>query len=325
MKTSVIIATYRRAQSLGRTLATIVAQTRRPEEVVVIDQSPESERSAVEEVIRLAVQSGLSVRLIYCPQPSSTRARNLGLADSSGDWVVFSDDDVDWQPDALERLQAKVAAAPELVMVAARDSCRPDKPQPFWRRIFAAFFLTNTLAPLQKGKVLVCMQARYPLPIVGDMETEWATGFWFAADRHFIAAHQLFFDERMTRYAQAEDMLFSHQLYARARLAGRRCIVSEDIVVAHLVSQEWRESDSFADLCNAWNRIYIASMLRTGFGFWLSLAAIYWAAVHQTLIRIIRGRGWLGHLRAHAVALANLPAIRAGDFAQLYARYERRS
>jgi glycosyltransferase involved in cell wall biosynthesis len=324
MKISVVIATYRRAQSLRRTLATIIAQTRRPEEVIVVDQSPQSERTVVEEVIRDAVQSGLSVRLIYCSQPSSTRARNLGLADSAGDWVVFSDDDVDWQADALQRLRTKVAASPELVMVAARDTCRPDKPQPLWRRIFGAFFLTNTLVSLQKGKVLVCMQARYPLPIVGDMETEWATGFWFAADRHFIVSHQLSFDERMTRYAQAEDMLFSHQLYERARCSGRRCVVSEDVVVSHLVSQEWREPSSFADLCNAWNRIYIASVLRPGAGFWMSLAAIYWAAVHQTLIRIIRGRGWLGHLRAHAVALANLPAIRAGDFAQLYDRYERR-
>lgn len=306
-------------------MATIIAQSRRPEEVVVVDQSPDSERAAVEEVIRQALQSGLFVRLIYCPQPSSTRARNLGLAYSSGDWVIFSDDDVDWQADAVERLHLKVAASPELVMVAARDSCMPGKAQPFWRRIFAAFFLTNTFPNLKKGKVLACMQARYPMPIVGDMETEWAMGFWFAAERNFISAHQLSFDERMTRYAQAEDMLFTHQLYAKAQLSGRRCVVSEDIVVAHLVSKEWRESNTFADLCNAWNRIYIASILRTGFGFWLSLAAIYWAAVHQVLIRMIFGRGWLGHLRAHAVALANLPAIRAGDFERLYVRYDRRS
>jgi glycosyltransferase involved in cell wall biosynthesis len=324
MKVSVIIATYRRARSLRRTLASITDQTCKPEEVIVVDQSPGPERSAVEEVVQWARAFGLPVRLIYCPFPSSTRARNLGLADSTGDWVVFSDDDVDWKIDALERLRSKVAASSELVMVAASDSCRSGGSQPIWRRIFAAMFFTNTLHPLHKGKVFRCMQAKYPQPVVGDMETEWAMGFWFAADRHFIVEHRLTFDEQMTRYAQAEDMLFSHQLYKRAQLVRRRCIISEHVVVAHLVTQEWREADSFADLCNAWNRIYIASVLCKGLSFWVSLAAIYWAAVHQALVRIIRGRGWLGHLRAHAVALFNLPAIRAGDFERLYVRYERR-
>jgi hypothetical protein len=155
------------------------------------------------------------------------------------------------------------------------------------------------------------------------METEWATGYWFAIDRVFVEAHRLQFDERMSRYAQAEDMLFSHQVYLAAKRAGRRCVVSERIAVAHLVSQEWRAPDAFADLCGAWNRIYIASILRKGSGFWLSLAAIYWAAVHQTIVRAVRGRPIAGHLRAYVIALRHLGEIRAGQFERLYAQYEK--
>jgi hypothetical protein len=322
MKLSVVIATYRRASSLRRTLATIAAQRRLPDEVIVVDQSPAEEKVAVEAVVRTSAQAGLAVRLLWSEVPSSTHARNLGLDSATGDWVVFSDDDVDWPPAVTGDFIAKVGAAPDLAMLAARDARTSSLPRPIWRRIISALFLTNTLLPLRRGKVLACMQARYPHPIVGDMETEWATGYWFAVDRRFVTERRLRFDEKMSRYAQAEDMLFSHQIYQAAKLTGRRCVVSESIAVDHLVSQEWREPDSFADLCGAWNRIYIASQLRTGVAFGTSLAAIYWAAVHQALVRIAMRRPIIGHVRAYLIALWHLREIRAGKFEDLYARYE---
>lgn len=324
MKVSVVIATYRRARSLERTLATIAAQTRLPDEVIVIDQSPSAEKTAVMEVVSTAARTGLAVRLMDCAEPSSTRARNLGLAAAGGDWVVFSDDDVDWPVSVMEKLLAKLEADPALALVAARDTNLPQRARSFWRRITAAFFLTDTWGPLRRGRVFACMQARYPQPVSGDMETEWAMGYWFTVDRHFTVRHGLSFDEKLVRYAQAEDMLFSHQLCRLAKQAGRRCVVSENVAVAHLVSREWREPDAFADLCGAWNRIYAASLLRTGVAFWASLLAIYWAAVLQTFVRMAGGRGWIGHLRAYVVALRHLPAIRSGDLGRLYARYEPR-
>jgi GT2 family glycosyltransferase len=325
MKVSVVIATYRRASSLGRTLSTIADQQRPPDEIIVIDQSPPEERLSVTVAVEKVVQAGLNARIIWSDVPSSTHARNLGLKAATGDWVIFSDDDVDWPASVTGDFVAKIKKSPVLVMLAARDTLTSDQPRPFWRRAVAAFFLTNTFRPLRHGKVMACMQARYPQPIVGDMETEWATGYWFAVERGFIAANHLQFDEKMSRYAQAEDMLFSHQVYVAASRSGRRCAVSEDIAVAHLVSQEWREPDSFADLCGAWNRIYIASRLRTGIGFWFSLGAIYWAAIYQTLVRVARGRGWFGHLRAYGIALGHLGEIRDGRFNRLYARYEKHS
>jgi len=324
MKISVVIATYRRAASLGRTLDTIISQRHRPEEVIIVDQSPAAERNGVVAVIEQASLAGLNIRAIWSDNPSSTQARNLGLAAATGDWVIFSDDDVDWPASVAGDLASKAESSPELVMIGARDTITTSGPRPLWRRMTAAIFLTNTLFPLRRGKVMACMQARYPQPIVGDMDSEWATGYWFAVDRTFLAKHGLRFDEKLFRYAQAEDMLFTHQVYLAAKREGRRCIVSEGIAVAHLVSQEWREPNSFADLCGAWNRIYIASILRKGSGFWVSLAAIYWAVIHQTLVRIALGRPLAGHLRAYIIALRHLGDIRAGRFDRLYAQYEKR-
>jgi glycosyltransferase involved in cell wall biosynthesis len=325
MRISVVIATYRRAKSLARTLGTIATQSRRPDEVIVVDQSGPPERPAVQEAIRAATETGLAVRMILCTEPSSTHARNLGLAAASGDWVVFSDDDVDWPGSVMMNLLGKLEAAPRLALVAARDTNVPQRARPFWRKLLAAAFLTDAWGSLHRGKIFASMQARYPQPILGDMETEWGMGYWFAVDRRFVSGHGLIFDEKMVRYALAEDMLFTYQLCRLARGEGRRCIVSEDIAVAHLVSQEWREPDSFADLCGSWNRIYIASVVRKGPAFWFSLLAICWAAIHQALVRMARGRPWLGHLRAHALALRHLGRIREGRFDELYAAYEKPS
>lgn len=323
MRLSVIIPTYQRAASLARTLGTVAAQTCQPIEVIVVDQSDGPTRGDVLDAVKEIQESGLPVTYLWSEIRSSTTARNLGLGKASGDWVIFSDDDVDWPRDIVENLLRKLAAEPSLSMVGARDLRVSQKPRSFFRRLPAALFLNDSLLPLRRGIVFASMQARYPQPVIGDMETEWATGYWFAVDRSMMQRHALSFDERMTRYAQAEDMLFSHQFYLVSRLEGRRCIVSEQIAVHHLVTQEWREPDLFADLCGAWNRIYIASQLRTGASFWLALASIYWAALHQSLVRIAHRRGWLGHLRAYLIAVRHLGQIRAGEFEALYAVYEK--
>jgi GT2 family glycosyltransferase len=325
MRLSVIIPTYQRATSLARTLGTIAAQTCHPAEVIVVDQSVGPARRDVLKAVRSIEEKGLPVIYLWSEVRSSTSARNIGLGKASGDWVIFSDDDVDWPQDVVEKLVRKLEAEPSLAMVGARDLRVSQKPRSFFRRLPAALFLNDTLRPLRRGTVFASMQARYPQPIVADMETEWATGYWFAVDRSLVQRHALSFDEKMTRYAQAEDMLFSHQFYLASKSEGRRCIVSEQIAVHHIVTQEWREPDPFADLCGAWNRIYIASRLRTGVSFWISFVSIYWAALHQGLVRIAHGRGWLGHLRAYVIAVRHLGQIRAGQFEALYAAYEKTS
>jgi glycosyltransferase involved in cell wall biosynthesis len=325
MKVSVVIATYRRAGSLGRTLGTIAAQHRQPEEVIVIDQSPPHEREAIAANIANEARKGLNIRTIWSDKPSSTHARNLGLAASGGEWVIFSDDDVDWPPELTGNLIAKVDAMPGLVMAAARDTVASSQVQPCWRRIISALLLTNTFLPLRRGKVLACMQARYPRPVIGDAETEWAMGYWFAVDRRFVQGEGITFDEKLTRYAQAEDMLFSNRIYQAAVREGKRCVLSQGLAVTHLVSKEWREPDSFADLCDAWNRIYIAGQLRPGWRFFLSLIAIHVAAIHKILVRVFRRGSWVGPLRAHLIALRHLGDIRAGRFRGLYEKYEKPS
>ena len=165
------------------------------------------------------------------------------------------------------------------------------------------------------------IQGRYPSPIRGDVPTEWAMGYWFAVRRDHLAAHGLRFDERLTRYAYAEDLLFSVQCARAAQRSGLRSVLSEDIAVRHLATDEWRTSARHVDLAFAWNRLFIASQLYAGAAFWFRLPAIGWSMFHQVISRLIRRRPWAYLVYAHFLGLLYLGRIRAGELEPLYRRH----
>lgn len=97
---SVIISTYRRDESLCRTLASLLAQDWQPFEVIVVDQLPqhnEGTRSYIEQI------QG-RINYITSDNPNLPAARNTGVRASRGDIVVFCDDDVQIPPSTLAKL-----------------------------------------------------------------------------------------------------------------------------------------------------------------------------------------------------------------------------
>ena len=99
IKASVIIPTYRRARLLRDTLESLAAQTSRHAfEVVVINDAPDEDLSALETEF-----SDMGARLIS-PSRNVGRgiARNLGVRDSSGEIIIFLDDDMTVAPDFID-------------------------------------------------------------------------------------------------------------------------------------------------------------------------------------------------------------------------------
>ena len=321
MNFSVVIPTYRRAASLEATLESILRQGDAVREVIIVSQS---EDETHEVIARMMTRLGLGtnqLRLLRLAAPSSTAARNAGITASTGDWIIFSDDDVIWPDDLIVRLTAKLSAASDIAMLAARDLSRAEASLSAAQRWFGAFFLVNTWSALTEGRILPSIQGRYPWPIRGDVPTEWAMGYWFAVRRDHLSAHGLRFDERLTRYAYAEDLLFSVQCARAAQRSGLRSVLSEDIAVRHLATDEWRTSARHVDLSSVWNRIFIASQLYAGAAFWFRLLAIGWSMVHQVISRLIRRRRWAYLVYAHFLGLLYLGRIRAGELEPLYRRH----
>lgn len=93
-KVAVVIATRDRAESLDRCLSSLFAQSRVPDEIVVVDNAPASTATAD---LLVAHYRG-RVRYVLEPTPGLGRAHNAGLRHVSADIVLFTDDDVEIDP-----------------------------------------------------------------------------------------------------------------------------------------------------------------------------------------------------------------------------------
>jgi len=112
MKISVAMATYNGARYIGEQLASLAAQTRRPDELVVADDA--SSDGTPDIVERFAAEAPFPVRL-------ERNARNLGfngnfaraMERTTGDLVLISDQDDVWYPEKIAAVEAALDGAPD--------------------------------------------------------------------------------------------------------------------------------------------------------------------------------------------------------------------
>jgi GT2 family glycosyltransferase len=123
---AVIIPTLGRMFWVNQLVASLLHGTRKPDEIIVVDQTPESDRSpiAYDEIQRLTGHG--SVKYKFTPRAGSARARNVGAAATAADLLVYLDDDVfvpDYFLDEYERIFAlpAISAATGMILVHARD------------------------------------------------------------------------------------------------------------------------------------------------------------------------------------------------------------
>jgi len=112
-KVSVIIPTYNRASLVGRAIDSVLSQTFRDFEVIVVDDG--STDNTVE-VLRL-----YGDRIIYLCQSNQKlpTARNNGVAASSGEYLAFLDSDDLFLPDKLSVQARYLDERPDVGLVAS--------------------------------------------------------------------------------------------------------------------------------------------------------------------------------------------------------------
>ncbi len=94
---AVVIPTYERAALVGRALASVYAQTRAPDEVVVVDDGSTDGTAALVE------RSYPQATVLRQPNRGVSAARNLGISSTTSRWIAFLDSDDEWRPEKLER------------------------------------------------------------------------------------------------------------------------------------------------------------------------------------------------------------------------------
>lgn len=105
---SVVIPTYRRDPLLSVAIASVLAQTVSPLEVLVVDD-------AASDDTRCLVESFHDPRLRYHVNDhgrGGAGTRNAGIDRARGTWVAFLDDDDAWLPGRLEQVRARILAGP---------------------------------------------------------------------------------------------------------------------------------------------------------------------------------------------------------------------
>lgn len=225
-----IVVTRNRPEALVVSLPLLLAQSRPPARLIVIDAS--DDHAAVAEVVRKACEdSAIPVHLEHA-EPSATAQRNRGFALGDAAVAVFPDDDSLFYPDAAERLleiyerdAAEHAGGGEGLRVAAVCGQEVEAPPP-------GAALPRYVAPRPKGfaarlrgklRFLITQRAAgfNPLVSVGNtlgtrvpapawlqdfdaVKVPYMTGFRMSFRRDVLSEIGGF-DETLSRYAWFED------------------------------------------------------------------------------------------------------------------------
>ncbi|MCF7892308.1 MAG: glycosyltransferase [Candidatus Omnitrophica bacterium] len=95
---SVIIPTYNRAGTLPRAIESVLNQTHRYLELIVVDDSSNDETSRV--VSRIADERIKYIQ--FSKNKGVAASRNAGIKESCGDYIAFLDSDDQWLPDKIK-------------------------------------------------------------------------------------------------------------------------------------------------------------------------------------------------------------------------------
>ena len=96
MNVSVIIPTFNRFSLISRAIDSVLNQTIKPFEIIVVDDGSSDNTST------FIKNNYKSVKLIKQNNLGVSKARNVGIKNSSGNWIALLDSDDEWKNNKLE-------------------------------------------------------------------------------------------------------------------------------------------------------------------------------------------------------------------------------
>ena len=108
---SVVIPAYDSERYLAEAIRSVLVQTHRPLEIIVVDDG------STDGTVGVARRFGTLVHVIRRGHAGIAATRNVGIAAATGELVAFLDSDDVWLPDKLARQVALVEADPDVEIV----------------------------------------------------------------------------------------------------------------------------------------------------------------------------------------------------------------
>ena len=97
MNISVVIPTYNRIELLKRSIDSVINQTIKPSEIIIVD---DGSNDGTEAMVKKQYDS---LKIIKQKNKGVSAARNSGIKASSGEWICFLDSDDEWKNNKLEK------------------------------------------------------------------------------------------------------------------------------------------------------------------------------------------------------------------------------
>ena len=113
MRISVVIPAYQAEKYIAETIASVLRQTLRPVEIIVVDDGSPDRCAEI-------AASYPEVQVVRQGNAGVANARNAGMAVSSGDWLAFLDADDIWESTFLEESAAALTKLDADVCYTAR-------------------------------------------------------------------------------------------------------------------------------------------------------------------------------------------------------------
>ncbi len=301
---AVAICTYRRPESLFRLLRSVSRQQRLPDQVVVVDASPDEATEGA--VARWAAEGPMPRCVLYYRVTGDlrglTRQRNFALARVVTDLVAFFDDDIVLQDGCLDHMEQVHRRRRDVVGVGALITNHSDHPDLAWR-LRRLLFLVPSLSPgryYASGVSTPWWPARTAASPV--TEGDWLPGG--ATMWRTVAARETGFIEGFDGYASGEDLEFSLRVARRGKL-----VMAAGALVQHLHERGGRPDEEELGYATVRNHHRIHSAAWGGRSRWAdtwfayaTLAESLLQSVHLVRPHLSRGtwrylRGTLRYVR----------------------------
>lgn len=235
VRVSLVIATYNRGERLAATLRVLLRQTLPTQlwEVVVVNNN------SADDTLSLFGEfaeefPGINARIVTETRQGLSHARNRGIAESRGEYIVIIDDDEEAEPEFLEQYFRLFEERPNVMAAGGRIVPKYESPVPKWlsprteRAIAGTVDFGKRIAPIPAGKFF--------------------GGGNHGVRRVMYERHGLYNTELGRT---GKDLLAGEEkeLYARFKATGAEMYYLPGAVIHHLVEPERLTPEYFRRLC----------------------------------------------------------------------------
>ena len=183
---SVIIPVHNGAHFLRESIPSVLAQDYERIEIIVADDGSTDESAMVAE-------SFPGVRCLRLTKGGVSRARNLAVAESGGEWLAFLDADDKWAPSKISEQIAMAEGNPGAGFVLCHQVCQFDGEIPGW------FRGKTDGAPVAAYEPSAWLVRRATFETVGPFaesrslgeDTEWLARAWDIGVTHAMSSETL--------------------------------------------------------------------------------------------------------------------------------------